>query len=602
MNQDNGFEGLGLSESTLKALAEKGFEEPTAIQRKIIPLFLSGDKDIIGQAQTGTGKTAAFGLPIIEKISAKGFLPKALILAPTRELALQVAEEIHSLCGAKALRIQPVYGGQAIGAQIRKLKDGVDVVVGTPGRVIDHLERKTLDLSGVEYLVLDEADEMLDMGFAEDVEKILESVNANRRVLLFSATMPQRIMQMANKHMRERIVVAVESPAMTTALTEQLYFEVREEDKFEALCRIMDMEDDFYGLVFCRTKILTTELAKHLSLRGYESEALSGDVSQQQREEILDKFKGRRISILCATDVAARGIDIENLTHVINFSLPQDPESYVHRIGRTGRAGKEGMAITFVTPSEYRKLMFIRNTTKADIRRERLPEIDAVIEARRKRILDRLLGLVGSGRPEESGAEEDGLEAEDEALALEDTDEGAEEGGEEKAYASIEPAMLAMAGKLLDGRDAEKVLAAVLTAQYGKELDRSRYREIRTAAPERAGSAKLFIRLGRKDGYDKIGLIEFIEKSAGVDRRKLGDIRMFDLYSLVQAPFKEAEIIIKRLAQGKTRNLVRYDRQDGGSDRPGGADRPAGGPERHGPGERQGPKPGPKPPYRKNRA
>lgn len=556
MNGESGFGALGLSEPTLRALAEKGFEEPTAIQRKIIPLFLTGERDIIGQAQTGTGKTAAFGLPIVEKLSPKGFLPKALILAPTRELALQVSEEILSLCGQKRLRVQPVYGGQAIGPQIRKLKDGADVVVGTPGRVIDHLERKTLDLSAIEYLVLDEADEMLDMGFAEDVEKILESVNPERRMLLFSATMPQRIMQIARKHMPDHVRVSVESPAMTAALTEQLYFEVREEDKFEALCRIIDIEDDFYGLIFCRTKVLVSELAKHLSLRGYDAEPLSGDTAQQQREETLAKFRDRRISILAATDVAARGIDIDNLTHVINFSLPQDPESYVHRVGRTGRAGKEGMAITFVTPAEYRKLMFIRHTTKADIRKERLPEIDAVIEARRNRIQEKILRVLGpaagvdgaSGPPDE----------------LEPSGTPGSSGGPEPR-----PAMSAMAAALLEGRDARRVLAAVLELEYGKALDRGRYREIRSVSPERSGAAKLFIRLGYKDGYDKLRLVEFLEKAAGVDRRKIGDIRMFDLYSLVQAPFREAETIVKRLAQGKTRNLVRFDRQGGPEGRDG---------------------------------
>jgi ATP-dependent RNA helicase DeaD len=535
MDDDLGFKDLGLSDLTLKALAEKGFEEPTAIQRKIIPLFLSGTRDIIGQAQTGTGKTAAFGLPIVERVSSKGFLPKALILTPTRELALQVAEEIHSLRGDKSLRIQPVYGGQAIGAQIRKLKDGVDVVVGTPGRVIDHIERKTLDLSAIEYLVLDEADEMLDMGFAEDVEKILESVNPARRMLLFSATMPARILAIAKRFMPEHERVAVESPAMTVGLTEQLYFEVREEDKFEALCRIIDIEDDFYGLVFCRTKILTAELAKHLCLRGYGAEALSGDSTQQQREETLAKFRDRRISVVAATDVAARGIDVENMTHVINFSLPQDPESYVHRIGRTGRAGKQGMAITFVTPSEYRKLMFIRHTTKADIRKENLPEIDAVIEARRKRIVEKIESLVD--RPD----------AETAASGL----------------PQIRPDMFVMAKTLLEEREPERVVAALLSQHYGGALDRSRYREIRSASPERSGSAKLYVRIGRKDGFDKMRLIEFLEKEGGIERRKLGDIRMFELFSLVEVPFREAESVLRRLTQGKNRNLARYDRQEG---------------------------------------
>jgi ATP-dependent RNA helicase DeaD len=580
MDENKGFEGLGLSEVTLKALAEKGFEEPTAIQRKIIPLFLSGDRDIIGQAQTGTGKTAAFGLPIIESLSPGGIPPKALVLAPTRELAVQVAEEMQSLLGEKRLAIFPVYGGQAIGLQIGKLKRGVDVVVGTPGRVIDHIERKTLDLSQVQYLVLDEADEMLDMGFAEDVERILESVNPNRRVLLFSATMPQRIMQMAEKFLKNPEKVEVKASALTTALTEQIYFEVREEDKFEALCRIIDMEADFYGLIFCRTKVLTGELAKHMALRGYAVEALSGDVSQAQREDVLAKFRDKQVTILAATDVAARGIDVENLTHVINFSLPQDPESYVHRIGRTGRAGREGMAITFVTPSEYRKLMFIKSATRADIKKQNVPEIEAVLQARRDRLLKRLNEIaarepVFKGKSSaEARAADETAPGTGEAQSADETESGAvlDAASEAKLRNQVEMDALSLeiARQLLAEKDPERVLTNFISHVYGKYFDRSRYREIRKPGPgvERHGTVRLFLRLGRRDNFDKMSIIEFIERESGIDRRHMGDVRVFESYSLIQANLRDAETIIRRLSTGKARGLIRYDRAPGSGGAP----------------------------------
>ncbi|MDH4027819.1 MAG: DEAD/DEAH box helicase, partial [Nitrospirota bacterium] len=389
------FEGLGLSEATLKALSKKGFEAPTPIQVQTIPLLLRGNKDIVGQAQTGTGKTAAFGLPIIELLSEKSKTVQAIILTPTRELAVQVAEEINSLKGKKKLVIIPIYGGQSMDQQLRSLKKGVDIVVGTPGRVLDHIRRGTLKLDAVSHLVLDEADEMLNMGFIEDVKEILKNTGPDKRTMLFSATMPSAIMGIAKKYMGEYDVVRVQDQQLTVSLTDQIYFEVSQANKFEALCRIIDVEEDFYGLVFCRTKIDTDSVASHLVDRGYDANALHGDISQSQREKILHSFKKRRINILVATDVAARGIDVQDLTHVINYALPQDPEAYVHRIGRTGRAGKQGTAITFITPEEYRKLQYIKKTTKTDIRRARLPKVKDVINTKRMRIQTELENILG---------------------------------------------------------------------------------------------------------------------------------------------------------------------------------------------------------------
>jgi len=293
-----------------------------------------------------------------------------LILAPTRELAVQVCEEINSLKGHKRLQIAPIYGGQSYGEQFRRLKRGVDIIVGTPGRIQDHIDKGSLDLSHLSHLILDEADEMLNMGFVEDIEKILESVNEEKRMVLFSATMPKAILNIAHKYMGDYEVLAVKKEQLTTNLTEQIYYELSERDKFEALCRIIDIEDDFYGIVFCRTKVKSDEVAERLINRGYTAAALHGDISQNMRERILSQFKDKKINILVATDVAARGIDVTNLTHVINYSLPQDPESYVHRIGRTGRAGQEGTAITFVTHSEYRMMIRIKRMANTDIKKK----------------------------------------------------------------------------------------------------------------------------------------------------------------------------------------------------------------------------------------
>ena len=369
------FRELGLTEKVLKVLSKKGYESPTPIQRLTIPALLKNDKDIIGQAQTGTGKTAAFSLPIIENFENLEHI-QAIVLTPTRELALQVAEEMNSLSTSKKMKVIPVYGGQSIDIQRKLIKTGVDVVVGTPGRVIDLIERKLLKLNSLKYFILDEADEMLNMGFVEDIEKILTFTNEDKRMLFFSATMPDEIMKVAKTHMKEYEVLAVKSRELTTDLTEQIYFEVNERDKFEALCRIIDLTKEFYGIIFCRTKTDVNEIVGRLNDRGYDAEGLHGDIGQNYREVTLKRFKTKKINILVATDVAARGIDINDLSHVINYAIPQEVESYVHRIGRTGRAGKEGTAITFITPQEYRRLLQIQKAVKKEIKKEKDPAKD----------------------------------------------------------------------------------------------------------------------------------------------------------------------------------------------------------------------------------
>ncbi len=380
------FDQLGLSAEVLEAISAKGFEEPTAIQNMTIPLMLKDEANIIAQAQTGTGKTAAFGLPLIEMINPFDKSVQALILVPTRELAIQVSEEINSLRGSKNINAVPIYGGQSIDQQLRRLKKGAHIVVGSPGRIIDHLNRKTLKLGGIEHLILDEADEMLNMGFIEDIEEIMKHTNPEKRTLLFSATMPKRIKDLAHNYMDGYELLTVEKEQLTTNLTEQIYFEVRYSDKFDSLCRIIDVEDDFYALIFCRTRSDVDLVSSQLANRGYDAGAIHGDITQGQREKILERFKQKMINILVATDVAARGIDVNNLTHVINYSLPQNPESYVHRIGRTGRAGNEGTAITFITPSEYKKLMVIQRAAKTEIRKSSVPRVQDIIKAKRKKI------------------------------------------------------------------------------------------------------------------------------------------------------------------------------------------------------------------------
>ncbi len=392
----NDFRELGISESTLKALDAKGISTPTPIQAQTIPLLLEGDCDVVGRALTGTGKTAAFGIPIIERIRP-GKRPKALVLTPTRELCMQNANEILSLCGENPLKILPIYGGQAVEIQLRKLERGCDVAVGTPGRVIDMLERGALKTEELEFVVLDEADEMLDMGFVEDIEKILARIPEKRRMLLFSATMPKPILEIAETFMRGYRLVSVADEATNSSLTEQFCCQVRREDKIDALVRLIEMEPEMYAMIFCRTRADVDELVEKLHFRRCRIEALHGEISQAQRTRVIEGFKQRRFKLLAATDVAARGIDVNDLTHVINFSLPGSAEIYIHRIGRTGRAGKSGVAITFATPGETFKLRRIQQEIGIQFEPFKLPGSEEVAAAHREKFINRLVENVQSG-------------------------------------------------------------------------------------------------------------------------------------------------------------------------------------------------------------
>ncbi|MCI1290422.1 MAG: DEAD/DEAH box helicase [Lactobacillus sp.] len=387
------FSDLELKPSLLKAIRRAGFEEATPIQAQTMPLILQG-RDVIGQAQTGTGKTAAFGLPILQALPPRASKLQALIIEPTRELALQTREELFRLGRDEHAHVQVVYGGTPISRQIKALKHNPTVLVGTPGRILDHLQRRTVKLTDVQQVVLDEADEMLDMGFIQDIEKILSYVKQPHQTLLFSATMPQAVMKLGEKFMNHPDVIKIQAKHLTTDLIDQYFVRAKDYEKFEILCRLFDVQAPDLALVFVRTKKRVDELTHGLQARGYNAAGIHGDLSQSRREMVLKRFRQGKIDFLVATDVAARGLDISGVTHVYNFDMPQDPDSYVHRIGRTGRAGQNGISVTFVTPDEIGYLRTIEQLTKTKMQPLRLPSdrqaLQGQLAASRKQIEDLL--------------------------------------------------------------------------------------------------------------------------------------------------------------------------------------------------------------------
>ncbi|HQZ70591.1 MAG TPA: DEAD/DEAH box helicase, partial [Anaerolineae bacterium] len=393
------FAALGLSDPILRSLVELGYEEPTPVQAQAITLLLAGS-DLIAQAQTGTGKTAAFALPIIERLAegAKaGRAPQALVMTPTRELAMQVAEAFHTYGRHRGVVALPVYGGQPIERQLGALKRGVDVVVGTPGRLLDHMRRGTLDLTALRTVILDEADEMFAMGFVEDIGSILDATPAERQTALFSATMPGPVARLASAYLREPARVTVGTSGMSVPQIRQIYYEVGGRDKFEALARVLDFERPTSAIVFCRTKLEVDSLGDRLVGRAYPAETLHGDLSQVQRDRVMQRFRAGQAEILVATDVAARGLDVEQVSHVINYDLPHDPENYVHRIGRTGRAGRLGCAVTLVTPRERRAMQSIARVTGADIQRQVMPTVADVLARRQEQFKQTLRETMAGG-------------------------------------------------------------------------------------------------------------------------------------------------------------------------------------------------------------
>lgn len=392
-----GFGALALHPDVLRVLADVGYESPSPIQAATIPPLLEG-RDVLGQAQTGTGKTAAFALPILSRISPRAGKPQALVLAPTRELAIQVAEAFQRYAAhMPGFQVLPIYGGQSYGPQLHSLKRGVHVVVGTPGRVIDHLDKHTLDLSELKYLVLDEADEMLRMGFIDDVEKVLHATPPERQVALFSATMPTQIRKIAQRHLKDPVEVTIKSSTTTAANIHQRYWFVSGMHKLDALTRILEAEPFDAMIIFARTKQATEELAGKLQARGLAAAAINGDIVQAQRERVIQQLKDGKLDILVATDVAARGLDVERISHVFNYDIPYDTESYVHRIGRTGRAGRNGEAILFVSPRERGMLHAIERATRQPIEQMQLPSVEVVNDVRIGKFKQRITDMLAQG-------------------------------------------------------------------------------------------------------------------------------------------------------------------------------------------------------------
>jgi ATP-dependent RNA helicase DeaD len=545
------FESFGLGAPTLAALARKGFEEPTAIQTLTIPRLLKEGPDLIARARTGTGKTAAFGIPFADLLAEPEGHIRALVLVPTRELALQVTAELISLRNGTCPRIAAVYGGASMGEQLRRLRAGVDVVVGTPGRVMDHLGRGTLDASQIEFLVLDEADEMLDMGFIEDIETIMEKCGEKRRVVLFSATMPAGIVRVAKRRLGAYEIVEDFSEAVATELAEQVWLEVREADRLEALCRVMDVEEDFFGIVFTTTRVEAERVAKALEERGYDAEALHGEIPQDRRERILARFRERKIRVLVATDVAARGIDIDNLSHVVNWSLPHDPEAYVHRVGRTGRAGNAGTAITLVTPDEYRKLFRFKHVAGIGFKKAKVPEVGEVLNAKRDRLRGKILAraesLAGAGAAADAAAA--------------------------KLWRELAEEILAETGPA-------DALAAALYEAFGSEIDPARYKRIEESSVDAAATSRLFVGVGKRDKATPRGLAALVKRISGLPDRLIGGIEIYENFSFLTIPFEAAEKVIAESRRAGGLPPVRLATPKGGAAERGG---PGGGPRGAGP-------------------
>ena len=532
------FEDLGLDEYALAAVAKKGFVTPSPIQVLAIPRLLNGDSNLIARARTGTGKTAAFGLPIIQNIHDKSDHVEALVLEPTRELAMQTCEEMKSFTSEKFPRTTVLYGGASYAAQIRELKAGCEVVVGTPGRIKDHLERKTLDLSKIKYFILDEGDEMLDMGFIDDIREIFQKSNIDARILLFSATMPAPILKIAADFMGEYDIIEEENVVDEALLIDQKYWFVKESEKTEALVRLIDSSPDFYGLVFTMTKMDADRVTRELDMRGYEAAALHGDIMQNQREKVLERFRMKKTRILVATDVAARGIDISGLSHVVNYSLPFDTATYVHRIGRTGRAGTTGIAVTFVRPEERRKLgYFIKNAeraTKKKLTEEKVPTVNEVLTIKEQRVMKELKEKLFENE------------------VLRDTPEK----------------FTTLAQEICKDQDAQAVVAGLLSIMYGEKLSPKHYGKISTKDMGPHGDQlRIFVSLGKKDGYRARELADYFSNLLHIPGRMVDDIDVAQEFSLLSLPAASAKKAIELSRKNKKLPHMHIDVKEEGSGR-----------------------------------
>ena len=595
------FEDLGLDDFVLKAIEKKGFKHPSPIQVLAIPRLLNGEANIIAKARTGTGKTAAFGLPIVQRVHEESDHVRALILEPTRELAIQTCTELQSFTNGQYPRTTVLYGGASYRDQIRDLKRGCEIVVGTPGRVQDHLERGTLKIDQIDYFILDEGDEMLDMGFIEDIEHIFEQAKPDARILLFSATMPKPILRIAEQFMGDYEVCEEEGFVEEPLLIEQKYWFVREADKIEALVRLIDMSPNFYGLVFTQTKNDADNVTRMLDEKGYDTAALHGDVPQAQREKILARFRSRKTRVLVATDVAARGIDINGLSHVVNYSLPYDGATYIHRIGRTGRAGTSGTAVTFVRPEERRKLGFLQNTVrkaaKGEMFEEEVPSVKKVLEVKRERMLDTLKVQLGLMR--DPADVKDGVVYIGGGKAQVDGEDLAKEDDFVPELKPVDEIYVRMAAELCEGQDAQAVLAGILSADYGKSLDESHYGRITPIQPkgdrdrdrdrggrrgergmggrrdrdrgfddggDRSDQKRLFIQLGRRDGYNARGIADYFSDLLNIPESLVDRIDVSTNFSLVSLPIESANKVLDLSRDGRIPH-VHVDMKAGGSRR-----------------------------------
>ncbi|HEY4590189.1 MAG TPA: DEAD/DEAH box helicase [Thermoanaerobaculia bacterium] len=510
------FESLGISEPILRTLIEIGYEAPTPIQEKTIPPMLAG-RDLIGQAQTGTGKTAAFAIPILEKIDPATPEVQALVLAPTRELAIQVAEAIHTYSKYRGrVGVLPVYGGQPIQLQLKRLDRGVHVVVGTPGRIMDHLRRGSLRLDAVRLVVLDEADEMLRMGFIEDVEWILSQAPEGRQTALFSATLPREIRRIADRHLKDPVAIEIEHKTLTVPTTDQRYLIVTPQQKLDALARILETEQADAVLIFTRTKTGAAELTERLEGRGYAAEAMHGDMNQAQRESVIRRLRGGQVEIVVATDVAARGLDVERISHVVNYDIPNDVEAYVHRIGRTGRAGRSGVAVLFVSPRERRMMQEIERFTGQRIMPMKLPT-QADVAARRIALFkDSIRRSVAEG---------------DLDLYLSLVEELVEEGLD--------------LGEIAAG--------AARLARGDKPLEVEVEPEAASVPQAEDGMVRLFLAAGSWAGVRPGDIVGAIANEAGVPGKAIGSIDIYDRFTFVEIPAQYLDQVLERMARATIR-------------------------------------------------
>ena len=506
------FDELNIDERILRAIEDMGFEETSPIQTQAIPAVCEGI-DVVGQAQTGTGKTAAYTIPMLMKIDPQIKKPQAIVLCPTRELAVQVAEEIRKLAKYMSdIKVLPVYGGQEIVRQIKSLKTGVQIIVGTPGRVMDHMRRKTVKFDNINMVILDEADEMLDMGFREDMETILTETPEDRQTVMFSATMPKAIMDIARNFQKDARIIKVVRKELTVSNIEQFYYEVRPKNKTEVLCRLIDIYNPRLSVVFCNTKRQVDELISELKGRGYFADGIHGDMKQQQRDRVMDDFRSGKVDILIATDVAARGIDVDDVDMVFNYDIPQDEEYYVHRIGRTGRAGRSGMALSFISGKEVYKLKDIERYCKTKILAKPVPSLDDVKNTKLDNMFDKIRQTIEEG-------------------GLTDMVNLVEEHVNQEEYTSMDMA------------------AALLKMLIGDTLDREDEVEEFHFDTDKDDSrmVRLFINVGKKDKITPANILGAIAGESGMPGKLVGAIDMMDNYTFVDVPAIHAEKILKAM-------------------------------------------------------